>query len=443
MHIIEMPRSRRSANFVALRSELPNVIVQSGNARLVFCTSRGVATFTTRFSCICLDTPDWESEGRGCAQYSEPDVHQYCKHDTGHTADGATISAKLACPVSCGRCAACSGTDCDRSTSEGHRRSMQRGEDAMATGDMVAHGTLASGTHQGPSAVVVGHAMQSEVVVHAPTLAAAQSVLCRAVARSTISSCCLVSADCVRGVPLQCHLLCAAAVVPAPPADCQAFEWFRAWHDPLAVLCANVSMTVASPQLAVNICRSANPIRACGQTIAFSTGSSRASCSEVIAAPADHFIRLTVLQSGMQMQSGESLHVFDGLLEQQELAVFNGAYVHLGAPDDGPTISCSADLADVASTMDSVCCEPPAVCDEGVPNECSAACVQVWMPFYGQCADFVSSHLPQLVPFAEQCAGVHTPFDSTGRNVRVVFEPSPEVAESSSTFATSVECIER
>ena len=203
-------------------------------------------------------------------------------------------------------------------------------------------------------------------------------------------------------------------------------------------------MTVASPQLAVNICSSANPIRACGQTIAFSTGSSSASCSGIVAAPADHFIRLTVLQSGMQMQSGESLHVFDGLLEQQELAVFNGAYVHLGAPDDGPTISCSADLADVASTMDSVCCEPPAVCDGGVPNECTAACVQVWMPFYSQCATFVSSHLPQLVPFAEQCAGVQTPFDSTSRNVRIVFEPSSEVAgASSSTFATSVECIER
>ena len=112
------------------------------------------------------------------------------------------ISAKLACPVSCGRCAACSsGADCDESTSEGHRRSMQRSEDAMATGDMTAHGTLASGTHQGPSAVVVGHAMQSEVVVHAPTLAAAQNVLCRAVARNTISSCCLSSADCNGGVP--------------------------------------------------------------------------------------------------------------------------------------------------------------------------------------------------------------------------------------------------
>ena len=210
------------------------------------------------------------------------------------------------------------------------------------------------------------------------------------------------------------------------------------------VLCANVSMTVTSPMLAVNICSSANPIRACGQTIAFSTGISRTSCSEVIAAPVNHFIRLTVLQSGMQMRSGESLAVFDGLYEDQELAQFNGVYVHLGAPDDGAIISCTADLADVASTMDSVCCELPAVCDQGVPNECSAACAQIWMPFYGQCTTFVSSHLPQLVPFAEQCAGVPTPFDSTGRNVRVVFEPSSvELAGSSSTFAISVECIGR
>ena len=199
------------------------------------------------------------------------------------------------------------------------------------------------------------------------------------------------------------------------------------------MLCANVSMTVASPQLAVNICSSTNPIRACGQTIAFSARSSRASCSEVIAAPANHFIRLTVLQSGMQMQGGEKLHVFDGLLEQQELAMFNGVYVHLGAPDDGPAISCSSDLADVASTMDSVCCEPPAVCIQGVPNECSAACAQIWMPFYGQCTTFVRSHLPQLVPFAEECAGVPTPFDSSGRNVRVVFEPSSGVVMGSSS----------
>jgi hypothetical protein len=50
-----------------------------------------------------------------------------------------------------------------------------------------------------------------QVVVHAPTLAGARDVLCRAFAHNTNASCCLLPGACPAGAPAQCHDLCRLA----------------------------------------------------------------------------------------------------------------------------------------------------------------------------------------------------------------------------------------
>lgn len=424
---------------------------QSGKALVVFQTSGGAATFRLEFSCVCEDLSDWASNERGCTQYSSSGAttHGYCAVDTGHRANGQTMSALDGCPASCGRCS-------DDYLPQGRRILQRVGHAADLQSDGGATALLlgsSSGSHV-PMRIVAGHALQSEVVVHAPTLAAAEGAMCRAVARGTNSSCCLADADCDRyGRPRQCHVLCALAAAAPPPAPCMTLGWFASWRDELAQLCANVSTTVSigPPPLVVGMCTSGAPItHACGRTVAFEAAAQpHQSCSSVISAPAHYFVRATVLRTTIEMEHGESVRMFDGLVaEWRELANFDGFALHYGPSPTSIDPPCATDLTGIASTMDSICCAPPSVCVDGVPTDCSSMCAEVFLPFYSECADFVGSALPRLVPFAAQCAAssLSSHVDSSGQDLRVEFVPSSSatttiVAPASSTFSLHVECV--
>ena len=68
---------------------------------------------------------------------------------------------------------------------------------------------------------------------------------------------------------------------------------------------------------------------------------------------------------------------------------------------DAGAAQCEAQLVAMSSAMNGACCQAPSDCSSGSPTQCSSACATTFMPFYSQCAAFVSTNLPELIAPAQ------------------------------------------
>eukprot|EP01052_Picozoa_sp_SAG31_P026901 SAG31_NODE_2473_length_5638_cov_3.074134_3_plen_309_part_00 len=301
------------------------------------------------------------------------------------------------------------------------------------------------------TALIVAHTIQTQVVVHAPTIDRAQGAFCRAYSRTTNSTCCLISSDCIQGLPVRCHAMCAQAITASPPPQhCMALGWFHTWYEHLGVLCANVS-TSSFNRVSYDICETATPIHACDKTVVFAGG--QPDCSVVLSSPSHQLIRLTMVEHEAHMRPGDRVVFYDGP-SQDQLAHFNGLFLHIGPQpqlDSMSSLPCPAALAENANTLNTICCEPPATCEEGVgvPNICSVACAETFLPFYDRCTDFVRSNRlgalgPQLVQLADECVRASLAVNSTSSSVRIVYDSGLEdESHFHASFAAEVTCIDR
>eukprot|EP01052_Picozoa_sp_SAG31_P003041 SAG31_NODE_113_length_24342_cov_5.194530_3_plen_1021_part_00 len=439
-------------------TEIPeDLIVRGGTARLSLRTIGGPDVLAAQFSCVCSDTVGWESEGRGCEQYASSSEisRSACKFDVGHTNRSEQLAAIDACPETCGRCTGCIGSSCDgdHTMDRSFRRSMQHdgGDVAMAGSTSTFQSSSSSDVeHPFPNATVVGHAIESEVVVHAPTLASAQNNLCRVIARSTNASCCLLPSDCTSGVPMRCQQLCASAVNVPPPAHCLSLDWFRSWHEELAALCAGSIPPVF-------ICGGTLPIDACNKTVVFDTRRSDANtCDAVISAPSNQVIRLTMDDSSVGLQPSSTVHIFDGASMNDELAMFDGLHWRvIDATDvldnEASADTCPHELATRSIVMDQVCCRPPATCASHTPSECTPSCAQLFLPFYNnsRCSSWFRDQSPELTPFLEQCMKTPLLVESISSTIHVELHSvssSHSDAQNGArhgTFSIGFECADR
>jgi len=84
-------------------------------------------------------------------------------------------------------------------------------------------------------------------------------------------------------------------------------------------------------------------------------------------------------------------------------ALLLAAAALFGAADAQVNAGCEAQLMADSAAMNAQCCSGGSTCAAGVPTACSAACANVFMPFWNTCQAFTVANLPELVSFGRLC----------------------------------------